>query len=409
MQAAMAQRRITSRGIVQQYLDRIAKYEDRLNAIITLNPRALDEADARDRERAQGKVRGPLHGIPIALKDNIHTTDMPTTGGALAFKGFVPPYEATLTKNLRDAGAIIIAKTNMTELANWMASGMPGNYNGARRIRLQSRTIRGPDPREARNDGRPALERRRVELGRRHCGKFLGGECRHRNVRLDSDAGQPDDARGHQADGGAYQPLRHHSDHAPIRTPPGPMARTVADAAILLGVLEGDAPDPHDRATQACPRVPNSDYTRFLNRARTRRRAHRRAARGVRRRVAGTVGCCAKRSRCFGSRAPSSSIRRPSAAAAARLSRRHGHAKGKDDNCSIVFKYGMKRDFNAWLASLGPSAPVKTLTELREVESCAPRAEVPSSMARRSSTIQMRWISRPIARAILPIARRTYA
>ena len=94
MQAAMAQRRITSRGIVQQYLDRIAKYEDRLNAIITLNPRALDEADARDRERAQGKVRGPLHGIPIALKDNIHTTDMPTTGGALAFKGFVPPYEA---------------------------------------------------------------------------------------------------------------------------------------------------------------------------------------------------------------------------------------------------------------------------------------------------------------------------
>ena len=87
MQAAMRQGRITSRGIVQQYLDRIAKYEDRLNAVITLNPRALDEADARDRERAQGKVRGPLHGIPIALKDNIHTTDMPTTGGALRVQG----------------------------------------------------------------------------------------------------------------------------------------------------------------------------------------------------------------------------------------------------------------------------------------------------------------------------------
>ena len=102
MQAAMRQRRITSRGIVQQYLDRIAKYEDRLNAVISLNPRALDEADARDRERAQGKVRGPLHGIPIALKDNIHTIDMPTTGGALAFKGFVPPYEATITGHLRE-------------------------------------------------------------------------------------------------------------------------------------------------------------------------------------------------------------------------------------------------------------------------------------------------------------------
>ena len=88
-----------------------------------MNPHALEEAEERDRERAQRKVRGPLHGIPIALKDNIQTTDMPTTGGALAFDGFVPPYEATLAKNLRDAGAVIIAKTTMTELANWVAGG----------------------------------------------------------------------------------------------------------------------------------------------------------------------------------------------------------------------------------------------------------------------------------------------
>jgi len=152
----MRQGRITSRGIVQQYLDRIAKYEERLNAIITLNTRALDEADARDRERAQGKVRGPLHGIPIALKDNIHTTDMPTTGGALAFKGFVPPYEATLTKNLRDAGAVILAKTNMTELANWIATGMPGNYNALVSYGFNPYDAR-PDPRDGTNDWRPAL------------------------------------------------------------------------------------------------------------------------------------------------------------------------------------------------------------------------------------------------------------
>ena len=129
LQTAMAQRRVTSRAIVEQYLMRIALYEDRLNAIITVNPGALREAEERDRERAQGKLRGPLHGIPIAVKDNIHTTDMPTTGGALAFDGFVPPYEATLTRNLREAGAVILAKTVMTELANWVASGMPANYS----------------------------------------------------------------------------------------------------------------------------------------------------------------------------------------------------------------------------------------------------------------------------------------
>jgi amidase len=90
MQQAMQNGRVTSRELVQQYLVRIALYDRKLNAIITVNANALREADERDRERAQGVLRGPLHGIPIAVKDNIHTTDMPTTGGALAFEGFVP-------------------------------------------------------------------------------------------------------------------------------------------------------------------------------------------------------------------------------------------------------------------------------------------------------------------------------
>ena len=92
MRKALEQRRTTSREIVTQYLTRIATYEHLLNAIITVNPNALAEADARDRERAQGRLRGPLHGIPIALKDNIHTTTMRTTGGALAFADLVPPW-----------------------------------------------------------------------------------------------------------------------------------------------------------------------------------------------------------------------------------------------------------------------------------------------------------------------------
>src|SRR4029453_10962878 len=113
----------------------------------------------RDKERGQGKVGGPLHGIPIALKDNVHTTTMPTTGGAVAFEGLAPPYEATLTKNLRDAGAIIIAKTNMTELANWVAGAptpMPGNYTGLAGYGLNPYDPRR-DPREQTGDGRPVL------------------------------------------------------------------------------------------------------------------------------------------------------------------------------------------------------------------------------------------------------------
>src|SRR5262249_19153976 len=132
MQKALREKRVTSRELVQQYLTRIALYNPRLHAVITVNPNALKEAEESDRERARGRILGPLHGIPIALKDIIQTTNMPTTGGALAFDGFIPPYEATLTKNLREAGAIIIAKTSLTELANWVAGAptpMVNNYN----------------------------------------------------------------------------------------------------------------------------------------------------------------------------------------------------------------------------------------------------------------------------------------
>jgi len=159
MQRAMASGGVTSRELVQQYLTRIALYDKKLNAVMTVNPNALREAEERDRERAQGRLRGPLHGIPIALKDNIHTTDMPTTGGALAFEGFVPPYEATVVKSLRDAGAVIIAKTGMTELANWMAgppTPMPSGYNPISGFGMNPYDPRR-DPREGSFDGRPML------------------------------------------------------------------------------------------------------------------------------------------------------------------------------------------------------------------------------------------------------------
>src|SRR5262249_34105817 len=98
LQRALADKRITSRELVVLYLTRIALYEDQVKAVMIVNPKVLEEADTLDRERAQNKIRGPLHGIPIALKDNIHTTDLPTTGGAVAFDGYRPPYDATITK-----------------------------------------------------------------------------------------------------------------------------------------------------------------------------------------------------------------------------------------------------------------------------------------------------------------------
>src|SRR3989475_6328276 len=157
LQKASADGRLTSRQLLILYLTRIALYEDQLKAIITVNPKVLEEADALDRERARGKIRGPLHGIPIALKDNIHTTDMPTTGGAVAFEGYRPPYQATVTKTLRAGGAVIIAKTVLTEFANWVAglpTPMPANYSGLAGYGLHPYDPRR-DPREGTNDGRP--------------------------------------------------------------------------------------------------------------------------------------------------------------------------------------------------------------------------------------------------------------
>jgi Asp-tRNA(Asn)/Glu-tRNA(Gln) amidotransferase A subunit family amidase len=125
LQQAMEAGTITSRQIVQQYLDRIEAYDQRgpaLNAFIAVNPRALDEAAALDRERQTRGARGVLHGIPIAVKDNYATADLPMTGGSLALAGFEPRRDAFMVKKLRDAGAVIIGKTNLHELAYGITS-----------------------------------------------------------------------------------------------------------------------------------------------------------------------------------------------------------------------------------------------------------------------------------------------
>ena len=390
MLTAMEQGRITSRELVRQSLARIAFYEDKLHAAITVNRDALKEAEERDRERARGKIRGPLHGIPVALKDNIQTTNMPTTGGALVFEGFVPPYEATVTKNLREAGAVIIAKTGMTELANWVAgspSPMPTNYNAVTGYGFNPYDPRR-DPRETTGDGRPALATGGsssgigtaasfwvANVGTETSGSILSPANQNMLVAVKPTVGRISRY--------GIIPITADQDTA------GPMARTVTDAAILLGALEGPAPDANDPATKTCTRPPGRDYTKFLEPG---------ALKGAR------IGI----PRVFfydkitppGGKEPRGGLNADQAKVmteAIEILKQQGavlvdpadipsvvdkdaknnflswnicsgwsDAKGKDADCSVSFKYGMKRDFNEWLTSLGPSAPVKTLTELRQ-------------------------------------------
>ena len=386
MRSAMERGRTTSREIVLQSLVRIALYEDRVNAVMTVNPNALREAEERDRERAQGRIRGPLHGIPIALKDNIHTTDMATTGGALAFDGMVPPYEATLVKSLREAGAVIVAKTVLTELANWIASDMPTGYSALAGYSMNPYDPRR-DPREATADGRPALGSGGSSSGIGTAASFWAA-----NVGTETSGSILSPANQNMLVG-IKPTVGRISRHGVIpitvdQDTAGPMARSVTDAAILLGVLEGAAPDPDDPAIGRCPAPAGRDYTRFLK-------------------ADGLKGARIGIPRTFfyvettppGAKEPRGGLTPEQMAVmteAIAILQQHGatvvdpaeipsvvakaganalswgvcrgldNVKGKDAECSVVFKYGMKRDFNLWLKSLGAHAPVKTLRELRQ-------------------------------------------
>jgi amidase len=389
MRTALEQRRTTSHQIVQQYLTRIALYEDRLHAAISVNPKALELADERDRERAAGKIRGPLHGIPIALKDNIHTTDLRTTGGALAFEFLTPPYEATLTRNLRDAGAIIIAKTGLTELANWVAGAptpMPGNYNGLAGYGYNPYDPRR-DPRDATFDGRPALGTGGSSSGVGTAANFWAG-----NVGTET-SGSVLSPSNQNMLAGIKPTVGRISRYGVIpitadQDTPGPMAKSVRDVAIMLGALESAAPDPNDPATRTCTPPPGRDYTKFLNREglkgarigvprafyydRATPPGQTEGRGGIndeqKKAMEDAIAVLKQQGAVIVDPANIPSIVDKDAKNNLMLWNTCGGAnegKGKDADCSIDFKYGMKRDFNLWLASLGSAAPFKTLTDLR--------------------------------------------
>ena len=281
IQDAIEDHVVSAEQLVRMYHKRIAAYDEattatHLNSYIHVNRHALDEADERDHDddsdRGEGRHRRVLAGIPMILKDNIDTRDMPTTAGSLAFQGSFPRSDAFITRKLRAAGAIILGKATMTEFANFLTNGMPAGYSSLGGYGFNPYDPR-PDPRVALdalfrpfNDGRPALTTggsssgpgvavaanlAAVGIGTETSGSILSPGTANGLVGIKPTVGLI------SRDG--IIPITADQDIA------GPLARTVTDAAIVLGVLAGF--DPKDPSTAACLTPGNcwKDYTRFLD------------------------------------------------------------------------------------------------------------------------------------------------
>ncbi len=241
----------TSYEIVVSYMDRIAKIDKSgpcVNSVIELNADAVHIANAMDRERKKGRIRSPMHGIPVLIKDNINTNDlMRTRAGSIALQDNFAPYDATITKKMRDAGMIILGKTNMTELANWMSYTMRNGHSSA-----GGQVI---NPYNKDGDVWGSSSGSAVAMAANLATVAVGTETDGSIIwpsHLNSIVGiKP--TRGLVSRHGII-PICTGQDTA------GPMTRTVADAAEFLNVLVGE--DEHDPSTW-CIDIPQ-DYTQYL-------------------------------------------------------------------------------------------------------------------------------------------------
>ena len=248
----LAEGEISSRHLVLNYMERIALYDKSgpmLNSVLELNPDALFIAEAMDRERAKGRLRSPLHGIPILIKDNINTHDkMRTSAGSIALDDNFAPYDAFIVKKLRDAGLIIMGKTNMTELANYMSYTMRNGYS--------SRGGQVINPYNPEGDVWGSSSGSAVAMSANLCALAIGTET-------DGSIIWPSHMNGTVG----LKPTRglvSRTGIIPICTAQdtaGPMTRTVADAAALLNIIVGE--DPEDPSTW-CRDIPE-DYTAYLD------------------------------------------------------------------------------------------------------------------------------------------------
>jgi amidase len=354
LQDGMKSGKFTARSLVEKYSARVAEIDKQgpaINSVIELNPDALAIADTLDQERKTKGARGPLHGVPVLIKDNIDTADrMMTTAGSLAMVGSRPPRDSFVAQKLRAAGAVILGKTNLSEWANIRSSHSTSGWSG-----------------------RGGLTKNPYALDRNPCGSSSGSGA---GVSANLCAA----AIGTETDGSivcpassngiagikptvglvsrsGIIPISHSQDGA------GPLCRTVRDAAVILGVLTGI--DPRDPATAASQGKSLTDYTQFCD-----PNGLKGARIGVARKYFGfsdTVDALMEQS-----------LDAMKKQGAILIDPADIETLGKfDESELLVFMYELKADLNAYLAGLGPDAPVRTLKDIIEFNDRNHQKEMP--------------------------------
>jgi amidase len=354
LQEGIKSGKFTARSLVEKYASRIDEIDKRgpaVNGILELNPDALAIADALDQERKAKGARGPLHGVPVLIKDNIDTADkMMTTAGSLALLGSKPAKDSFVAQRLRAAGAVILGKTNLSEWANIRSSHSTSGWSG-----------------------RGGLTRNPYALDRNPCGSSSGtGAGISANLcavgvgtETDGSIVCPSSANGLAGikptvglvSRSGIVPISHTQDGA------GPMCRTVRDAAILLGALTGV--DPEDSATAASQGKSYSDYTQFCD-----PNGLKGARIGVARKYAGfsdPVDALLEQS-----------LDALKKSGATLVDPADIETLGKfGDSELLVFLYELKADLNAYLARLGPGTPVRTLKDIIDFNERNRQKEMP--------------------------------
>lgn len=356
LQKGLASGKWTSLTLMRAYLDCIHAFDKsgpKLNSIIELNPDAEAIAAQADAERKAGRIHGPLHGIPVLIKDNIATADrMQTTAGSLALVGAGAPNnkDAFVAAQLRRGGAVLLGKTNLSEWANWRSGHSTSGWSGrGGQTRNPYALDRNPSGSSSGTGAAVSANLCAVGIGTETDGSIVSPSCSNGLVGIKPTVGLVSRA--------GIVPISHTQDTA------GPMARCVADAAALLTVIAGA--DPDDEATSASSGHIAPDYTRFLDPD---------GLRGLR---IGIIGKFAKVTSGI-DKLFAEAVAAMKSAGAEVIDNVDFATMGKFDEAeNIVLDYEFKADVNQYLAALGPHAKVRTLADVIDFNIAHAAQEMP--------------------------------